>query len=88
MKPLGLSSITRLSDQAKRAEFRQTIKHLADVFFGGVLFVVFVFGAIALTADKELPGASPEIEAAYQKGYAQAMAAPRKINPVDWSDCK
>lgn len=87
MKALGLSSLIRLSDQAKRAEFRQTIKHIADAFLGGALFVVFVFGAIALTAEPKLPGASPEIEAAYQRGYAAAMQEPRKVNLTDWS-CK
>ena len=87
MKALGLSSLIRLSDQAKRAEFRQTIKRLADAFIGGALFVVFVFGAIALTAEPKLPGASPEIEAAYQRGYAAAMQEPRKVNLTDWS-CK
>lgn len=88
MKTLGLSSIQRLQEHVKRQETRQAIKHMADAFLGGVLFVVFVFGAIALTAEPKLPGASPEIEAAYQRGYQKAMAEPRKINPIDWSDCK
>ena len=86
-RPLGLSSVVRLSEYARRAETRQTIKHIADAFIGGALFVVFVFGAIALTAEPKLPGASPEIEAAYQRGYAAAMQEPRKVNLTDWS-CK
>jgi hypothetical protein len=84
---LGLSAIRRLEAHVKRQETRQTIKGIADAFIGGALFVVFVFGAIALTAEPKLPGASSEIEAAYQRGYAAAMQEPRKVNLTDWS-CK
>lgn len=87
---LGLRSMRRYDARPKllftRKPLWRRVKAWANAALGVVLLVLIVI-AVA-SPKKALPTASPEIEAAYQRGYAQGMAEPRKINPIDWSQCK
>jgi len=87
---LGLRSMRRYDARPKllftRKPLFQRVKAWANAALGVVLLVLIVI-AVA-SPKKALPTATPEIEAAYQRGYAQAMAEPRRINPIDWTCAK
>jgi len=86
---LGLRSMRRYDARPKllftRKPLWQRIKAWANGALGVALLVLIVI-AVA-SPKKAMPTASPEIEAAYQRGYNAAMQEPRKVNLTDWS-CK
>ena len=80
-RPMGLSSLRRWDRVRQRAVLPQPVKTRQHAPFGRVLVIAVVIAVGIWSLNyfttkaaqvAALPGASAEIEAAYQKGLAQA----------------